>query len=199
MRGVQLILNTGHSVDVIGMDNQTAHSRDLRPVPNGSVLEAARQLAKPLSRTVEVSPRAAAILQQIMQDKEILAMARVAVASKATAAAPAAAAPAARPVLVNKGATKAAAPAKAATTTTKKATAAKANGAAGVARPRYAGHKIKVLNKEHGAREGTKRQQGMDIILKSKTTDEALPKLEAIGADPSFIRFAIEHGLVELV
>jgi hypothetical protein len=64
---------------------------------------------------------------------------------------------------------------------------------------RYAGKKIKVLNREHGARKGTKRQIGMDIILRSKTCDEALPKLIKAGADSSFIRFAVDRKLVTLV
>jgi hypothetical protein len=63
----------------------------------------------------------------------------------------------------------------------------------------YAGKKIKVLNKEHGARQGTKRQIVMDIILKSKTTDEAIPLIVKAGANNSFIAFAVAQGFVELV
>ncbi len=65
---------------------------------------------------------------------------------------------------------------------------------------RYAGKKIKVLKKDHGARKGTKRQIGMDIILRSKTTDEALKAFEEHpGIDSSFIRFAVDKGLVKLI
>lgn len=63
---------------------------------------------------------------------------------------------------------------------------------------RYAGNRIVVINREHGARKGTKRQKGMDIILASKTTDQAIPKLEKISADTSFIRFAVENKLISL-
>ena len=63
----------------------------------------------------------------------------------------------------------------------------------------YAGKKIKVLNKNHGARQGTKRQIGMDIILGSKTTDEAMPKLIKAGCNNTFLAFAVSSGLVELV
>jgi hypothetical protein len=63
---------------------------------------------------------------------------------------------------------------------------------------RYAAKKIVVLNREHGAREGTKRARAMDLILASKSCDEVLPRLIKIGADSSFIRFAVETGLVKL-
>lgn len=62
-----------------------------------------------------------------------------------------------------------------------------------------AGRKIKVLNAKHGAREGTKRQIGLDIILKAKTTDEALPLLQKAGCNATFISFAVSAGFVELV
>ena len=95
-------------------------------------------------------------------------------------------------------------------TTTKKSTPVKAAKAekpvakktTTTAAPRsngYAGKKIKVLNKEHGARQGTKRQIVMDIILKSKTTDEAIPLIVKAGANTSFIAFAVAQGFVELV
>lgn len=159
-RGVQLILNTGRSVDVISMDNSTVHSRDLRPVPNGSILEAARQLAKPASRSVQVSDRAAGILQQIMKDKEILAMARVAVAVKTKAIEATdneTPAPKQRPVLV-KG-KKAAAPAKAAKAakaakTTKKAAAVDGEDRA-ARNEELMGTTVVATEKATGAREGS--------------------------------------------
>jgi hypothetical protein len=63
----------------------------------------------------------------------------------------------------------------------------------------YAGKKIKVLNKNHGARPGTKRAIGMDIVITSKTTDEALPQLTKAGCNASFIAFALAQGFIELV
>jgi len=57
---------------------------------------------------------------------------------------------------------------------------------------------IKVVNKEHGAREGTKRAKAMDILLTSKHTDDAMPKLEKIGADRTFITFAVKSGFITL-
>lgn len=62
----------------------------------------------------------------------------------------------------------------------------------------YAGKKIKVLNKNHGARPGTKRAKAMDILIASKTTDEAIPKIIKIGANNSFIAFAIREGFISL-
>ena len=65
-------------------------------------------------------------------------------------------------------------------------------------RTKFAGKKIVVLNAKHEAAKGTKRARGLDIILASKTTDEALPRLRKIGADPSFIGFAVRSKLVQL-
>jgi hypothetical protein len=62
-----------------------------------------------------------------------------------------------------------------------------------------AGKTIKVLNAKHEARKGTKRQIGMDIILKSKTTDAALPLLKKAGCNASFIAFAVKTKLIKLV
>ena len=66
------------------------------------------------------------------------------------------------------------------------------------AAPRTSGKSV-VLNQKHGARPGSKRQVGMDIILKSKTTDAALPLLIKAGCNGSFIRFAVDSGFVKLV
>lgn len=64
---------------------------------------------------------------------------------------------------------------------------------------RYAGKKIKALVKEHTARPGTKRAIGMDILLKAKTTDEALEKFaKHDGIDASFIRHAVDQGYIQL-
>lgn len=66
-------------------------------------------------------------------------------------------------------------------------------------RPKLETKQIKVLNKKHGAREGTKRQIGLDIILASKSTDEASQKLLKAGCNNSFITFAVAQGFIELV
>lgn len=82
--------------------------------------------------------------------------------------------------------------------------AAKTNGKAnGKSKPsaavRYAGLTIKVLKKEHGARDGTKRAKAMDILMASKTTDEALKKFERLeGVDSSFIRYAVENKIISV-
>lgn len=106
--GIQVIHNDGRTVELVNMDNATVRGRYLQPVANGNILEAAKQLVKPQSASVKVSPRAAEILQQILHDKEIIAMARVAVAVKTKPAAStdngADEAPAkSRPVLVKAG------------------------------------------------------------------------------------------------
>jgi hypothetical protein len=59
--------------------------------------------------------------------------------------------------------------------------------------------KIVVLNQRHGARPGSKRQIGMDIILKAKTVNTALPILVKAGCNSSFIKFAVDSGFVKLV
>ena len=67
-----------------------------------------------------------------------------------------------------------------------------------VAAPR-ADRKIVVLNQKHGARPGSKRQIGMDIILQAKTVNTALPLLVKAGCNSSFIKFAVDSGFVKLV
>ena len=63
-----------------------------------------------------------------------------------------------------------------------------------------AGKKIKVISKDMSAlREGTKRYIGLDIILKSKTTDEAIPKLVEAGCNNTWFAFATASGYIELV
>ncbi len=107
--GIQVIHNDGRTVELVTMDNSTVRSRYMQPVANGNVLEAAKQLVKPQTASVQVSSRAAEILQQILHNKEILEMARVAVAVKqkpqaAEAAETTTEAPAkSRPVLVKAG------------------------------------------------------------------------------------------------
>jgi len=62
-----------------------------------------------------------------------------------------------------------------------------------------ADRKIVVLNSNHGTRSGSKRQIGMDIILKAKTVNTALPLLVKAGCNGSFIKFAVDSGFVKLV
>ena len=76
--------------------------------------------------------------------------------------------------------------------------APKAPKTASTPRSSYVGKKIKVLNKKHGAREGTKRQIVMDILLSSKTTDEAIPKIVKAGANNAFIAFAVANKYISL-
>jgi hypothetical protein len=62
-----------------------------------------------------------------------------------------------------------------------------------------AGKQIRVINKDHGARSGTKRQIGLDIIMSVKSVDEALPLLVKAGCNSTFITFALKEGFIKLV
>jgi len=76
------IINTGaKTVDLIEMDSKTAKSRGLEAVPEASVLDAAKVLAKPLNSGIIVSERAQKYLNQILADQELIEMAN----KKATA------------------------------------------------------------------------------------------------------------------
>ncbi len=80
----QYIINTGSkAVDVIEMDKATAKARGLTEVPEASVLEAAKVLAKPLVSGIIVSERATKYLNEILNDPEMIEMAK-AKAAKAT-------------------------------------------------------------------------------------------------------------------
>ncbi len=63
---------------------------------------------------------------------------------------------------------------------------------------RYAGKNIVVINREHGARKGTKRARAMEMLFKAGNTDAAIPKLHKMGADNTFIRYAVENKLIRL-
>jgi hypothetical protein len=186
--GALFVVNKNFHVDLIEMHAGTCRDLYLRPVGGASVWETANRLLHPIHDQSTIAQRAKEHLISITQNEEIQNMStkkNAKPAKFASITAPAA-----------KGTKKVAAekPAKAAKTAApKKAAASNGDG-----RARYAGKKIKVLNKQHGAREGTKRAQGLDIILGSKTTDDALPKLAKIGADPSFIRFAVEQKFISL-
>lgn len=172
--GAPCIYNNGRDVSLGIVSLETLAKFSV--IENADVQAAAKQLLTPIVASVKVDPVAARHLTAVMNCKEIATMA------EATAAAPA-----------KKAAKKAAA---------KKTPAKKTAAPKGERAPRangYAGKKIKVVNKDHGAREGTKRAKGMDIILKSKTTDEAIPALSKIGCDNSFLAFAVNSGYIELV
>lgn len=176
----------------------------------GMILQACNQLLTPIVAGVEVTETAKSHLTAILNCKEITTMATKTAAPKTSKfAAPAKAVKKAVAVKAEKPAkavkaVKAVKAEKPAKVVAKKATkkAASTDGTqsmyTGIKLGRLAGRKIKVLNKVHGAREGTKRAQGMDIILKSKNTDEALEKLEKIGADATYFKHAVAAGLVEL-
>ena len=78
-----------------------------------------------------------------------------------------------------------------------KGKAPKAEKSAKEARNSYADKKIKVVNKDHGARDGSKRAAWMNALIKSKTVAEAQGKVE--GLDSGVIGFAVRSGLIELV
>lgn len=168
----------------------TEKLKTLRPVGDKvDIVKAVNQFLNPIVPSVSVTPVAVRHLTAVLEHcKEIIAMTAETVTVKNTKFAPPA-----------KKTTAAKAP-KAKTAKAPKAKAEKKPREAGAPRANgYAGKSIKVLNKEHGAREGTKRAIGMEIILKSKTTDDAIPKLEKAGCDNSFIAFAVKSGFVKLV
>jgi hypothetical protein len=66
-------------------------------------------------------------------------------------------------------------------------------------RTAMAGKQIRVINKAHGARLGTKRQIGLDIIMSTKSVDDALPLLIKAGCNATFITFALKEGFIKLV
>jgi hypothetical protein len=63
---------------------------------------------------------------------------------------------------------------------------------------RYANRTIVVINPKHGARKGTKRAKAMEVLCRTKNTSAALPLLKRLGADSSFIRFAVEQRFIKL-
>lgn len=190
-RGAQFVVNKGWSVELVDIDANSTHSNHLalRAVPNASIVESAKRLLHPLSDQCTISQRAKEQLTKILNTKELQmkATAEKNVSPTRPSKFANVTAPPAKKV---KGS--AAAPAK---------EKAKKKGNAGNLIPRtspYVGKRIKVLNRKHGAREGTKRAVGMDIIIGSKTCDEAIPKLEKAGCDNSFIAFAVKSGFISL-
>ncbi len=165
--------------------------QSLRPLRGADVIKAANQLLNPITPGVPVSPVAQSYLTAVLHCKELITMATtpVAASKKFAATTPAAKKTTAKADVDVKPAKKSTAEAKPA----KKSTTASSD------RAGYTGKKIKVLNKDHGARKGTKRQEAIDILIASKTTDDAIPKLTKIGANNSFIAFAVREKFIELV
>jgi hypothetical protein len=163
----------------------------LRQMPvEVNLVTAVKQLLNPAVPSVPVTPTAAEHLTAVMHCKENI--------MKNTAEAPS-----------KKFAAKTA-PVSAALPKPAKATTKPANGAKKTTKaekteraPRagsLAGKKIKVISKDMSAlREGTKRYIGLGIILKSKTTDEAIPKLVEAGCNSTWFAFATAGGYIELV
>lgn len=74
--GARFLLNTGTRIDLVELDARTIRSRQLKEVPEASILEAARILAAPLTSGVIISKRAKVVLNKILEDKEIAGMAK---------------------------------------------------------------------------------------------------------------------------
>ena len=151
---------------------------------------AINQLLNPETPGVAVTPTAARHLTAVLdsiEEKRIMATNANAISAGRKFAATTAATKSTKPAAVKT----------AATTKTVKTVAAKTERA-----PRtssMAGKSIKVLNAKHEARQGSLRQIGLDIILKSKTVDAALPLLKKAGANGSFIKFAVDQKYIKLV
>jgi len=66
----------------------------------------------------------------------------------------------------------------------------------GGARAEFALKKIKVLQKDHGAREGSQRATWYAALLSSKTVGDAQAKVE--GLTTSVVNFAVKQGVISL-
>ena len=160
-----------------------------RKIEGADIISAAHQLLHPIVPGVEVTSVAVNHLTAVLNNEEIqMAVKKTGKTANKTAAVSVAKSPKYAATVAAAKSTEKAKTTKAATT--KSATVD--------GRSSYAGKKIKVLNKNHGARLGTKRQIGMDIILKSKTTDEAIPLLAKAGCNNSFLAFAVKEGFVSI-
>jgi hypothetical protein len=177
--GAPCVYNNGRTV-ALGIVNLETLAK-FRKIEKADVQHAARQLLNPIVASVKVEPVAACHLTAVIHCKELTTMAEATKKFESPNAKKTATVKDAKPA-AKKAAKKA---------------AAKTNGGGG--RESYAGKKIKVLTKELTAREGTKRRKALDFMLTTKTTDELIPKLTKIGANNSFIAFAIREGIIELV
>ena len=82
-KGAKFLLNTGHSIELAELDNGTIRSRNLKAVPQASVLEAAKILARPLISSVTIAERSKPYLNSILNDEELNNMAKAAKSKKA--------------------------------------------------------------------------------------------------------------------
>ena len=164
----------------------------LRQVPvEVNLVTAVKQLLNPAVPSVPVTPTAAEHLTAVMHCKENI-MKNTTEAPSKKFAAKTAPVSAALPKPAKKATMK---PVNGAKKTTKAEKTERAPRAGSLA-----GKKIKVISKDMSAlREGTKRYVGLDIILKSKTTDEAIPKLAKAGCNNTWFAFATASGYIELV
>ena len=189
-QGAICVYNNGSRVSVGVVPPEIL--KTLRPVQEEvDLIKAANQLLNPLVPSVPVTPGAHRHLTAVINCKELVTMATKkfeapAKSTKATAvkSTDAVAVKSTDAVAVKTAAKKTAA--------TKEPKAPRASS--------YADKKIKVLSKDMSAlREGTKRYIGVEIILKSKTTNDAIPALAKAGCDNSWLAFTIANGYIELV
>lgn len=197
--GFPCVYNNGREVrlGIVSLDTMSQFR-----IVEADVIQAAQQLLHPFIASIPVNPVAASHLAAVTNCKEIIqAMAKFAAPATTTKKSTETTTKSAVKSAPAKGAAKKAVAEKPAKAPKKGAPAAgkKPSMYTGVKLGRLAGRKIKVLNKVHGAREGTKRAIGMDIILKHKDTDAALAALIAAGCDATYFKHAVAAGLVELV
>jgi hypothetical protein len=75
-QGARFIVHTGPAIEVVEMDTTTIRSRGLKPIPEASIQDAAKILAKPLTSSIIVSERSKKYLNTILNDKELMTMAK---------------------------------------------------------------------------------------------------------------------------
>lgn len=76
---------TGKRVELVKMDAATVRSRSFQSFPEASVIDAAKIFAKPLTAEVIVGDRARKYLDVILNDKELIEMAKAKKARKTSA------------------------------------------------------------------------------------------------------------------
>lgn len=75
-KGGRFLLNTGRSIEVVELPNDTIRSRNLKAAPEASVLDAAKILARPLTSSVTIAARSRPYLNLILNDEELITMAK---------------------------------------------------------------------------------------------------------------------------
>lgn len=90
-QGARFIVHTGPAIEVVEMDTTTIRSRGLKPIPEASIQDAAKILAKPLTSSIIVSERSKKYLNTILNDKELMTMAKTTKSAKPAKSAKAAA------------------------------------------------------------------------------------------------------------